>query len=287
MNYYGIKSKGLSVRSFENFQVFLRIQSKEQRSIYERTINRRSNGQSTQQQSTEEPAINQHKNGIGSIKMAEPDEELEPLFDYSRVQPFNVVCLDDDDYSDGPPIPSKRRKNSVSVAVKVQEAAKVINIDDGEDNDDLDWLAPPPKVAVDKKLCENSIIKELRLKKQELMSFTESAKDMLRSVEEAVKRDLTTSMNSACESPIEKPSKPATERPKIVISIQEKDGLKQFRVYKDDKFERLFKMYADKVKHKVESLVFCFDGDKIDPTATPSSLEMEDDDIIEVHVKSS
>ncbi|KAJ9548868.1 hypothetical protein OSB04_021411, partial [Centaurea solstitialis] len=172
-------------------------------------------------------------------------------------------------------------------AVKVPEAAKVINIDDGVDNDDLDWLAPPPKVAVDKKLCENSIIKELRLKKQELMSFTESAKDMLRSVEEAVKRDLTSSMNSASESPIEKPPKPAVERPKIVISVQEKDGLKQFRIYKDDKFERLFKMYADKGKHKVESLVFCFDGDKINPTATPSSLDMEDDDIIEVHIKSS
>ncbi|KVH96265.1 uncharacterized protein LOC112528433 [Cynara cardunculus var. scolymus] len=235
----------------------------------------------------EGPPINQHKSSIDSIKMAEPEEELEPLFDYSRVQPFDVVCLDDDDYLDVPPIPSKRRKHNVSAAVKVQEAAKVINIDEGEDNDDLDWLAPPPKVAVDKKLCENSIIKELRLKKQELMSFTESAKDMLRSVEEAVKRDLTSSMNSACENPTGKPSKPAIERPKIVISIQEKDGLKQFRIYKDDKFERLFKMYADKVKHKIESLVFCFDGDKIDPKATPSSLEMEDDDIVEVHVKSS
>lgn len=36
-------------------------------------------------------------------------------------------------------------------------------IDDGEDNDDLDWLKSPPKVPVNKdKLCENSIIKELR-----------------------------------------------------------------------------------------------------------------------------
>lgn len=45
-------------------------------------------------------------------------------------------------------------------------------------------------------------------------------------------------------------------------------------------------MYADKVKNKVENLVFCFDGDKIDPSTTPGSLEMEDDDMIEVHVKS-
>lgn len=46
-------------------------------------------------------------------------------------------------------------------------------------------------------------------------------------------------------------------------------------------------MYAEKANRKVESLVFSFDGDKIDPSNTPSSLDMEDDDIIEVRVKSS
>lgn len=221
--------------------------------------------------------------------MAEPPEELEPLFDYTRVQP-DVVCLDDDDDDEDCCliIPSKRRKPYTSAGEKVQEVGKTVNIVDGEDNDDLDWLDPPPKVVVNKeKLCENSTIKELRLKRQELMSVTESAKDIVRSVEESVKRDLKTSMDSSFESPLEKPSKPAVERSKIVISIQDKDGQKQFRIYTDDRFERLFKMYADKVKHKVDSLVFSFDGDKIDPTSTPSSLDMEDDDMIEVRVKSS
>lgn len=46
-------------------------------------------------------------------------------------------------------------------------------------------------------------------------------------------------------------------------------------------------MYADKVKLDIQNLVFRFDGDKISPTATPDGLGMEDDDIIEVHVKSS
>lgn len=55
----------------------------------------------------------------------------------------------------------------------------------------------------------------------------------------------------------------------------------------DDKFERLFKMYADKLKLDQKSLVFCFDGDKISPTATPDELDMEDNDIVEVHIKSS
>lgn len=55
----------------------------------------------------------------------------------------------------------------------------------------------------------------------------------------------------------------------------------------DDKFERLFKLYAEKSKVDVKNLVFCFDGDKINPGETPDSLEMEDNDMIEVHVKSS
>lgn len=44
-------------------------------------------------------------------------------------------------------------------------------------------------------------------------------------------------------------------------------------------------MYAEKVKLDLQNLVFSFDGDKISPTATPAGLEMEDDDIIEVHVR--
>ncbi|GJW89590.1 hypothetical protein Tco_0167143 [Tanacetum coccineum] len=46
-----------------------------------------------------------------------------------------------------------------------------------------------------------------------------------------LKRDLKSSMDTASESTVEKPSKPAAERSKIVISIQDKDGQKQFRVY--------------------------------------------------------
>lgn len=45
-------------------------------------------------------------------------------------------------------------------------------------------------------------------------------------------------------------------------------------------------MYADRVKLDIEKLAFSFDGDKISPAATPDDLGMEDNDIIEVHVKS-
>ncbi|CAK9151281.1 unnamed protein product [Ilex paraguariensis] len=218
--------------------------------------------------------------------MADSTEELEPLFDYSRVQPIDLVCLDDDCSDSSPAYAPKRRKIPDSAVGKEVKNGNAIEIVDCEDKEEEDWLPPPPKVLDEsKKLLEGSTIKEMRLKKQELVSFAQSAEDMLRTVEESIKRNLSSSMQSCLESVAEQPSKSSCERAKIVISIQDKDELKQFRVYMDDKFERLFKMYADKVKLNLQSLIFCFDGDKISPTATPIDLEMEDNDIIEVHVK--
>ncbi|EYU30020.1 hypothetical protein MIMGU_mgv1a0166951mg [Erythranthe guttata] len=111
---------------------------------------------------------------------------------------------------------------------------------------------------------------------------------MVRAVEESVRKDLDAALQSSPKSVAKEPVEPPpSDREKLVISIQDKDGLKQFRVYMDDKFERLFKMYADRIKVDTKNLVFCFDGDKINPAATPNSLEMEENDIIEVHVKST
>lgn len=212
-------------------------------------------------------------------------DDLEPLFDYRRVQPHNLVFLDDDDT---PPIPCPKRTKVLNPAVGKNVGVDIRElevVDCEEEEEEEDWLPPPPKVMVQKQLVEDSAIKELRLKKQELVSFAKSADDVIRAVEESVKRKLDSSMPAALEAESEKASKPAVERAKIVVSIQDKGGLKQFRVYADDKFERLFKMYADKVNLDQENLVFCFDGDKIGPEATPASLEMEDNDIIEVHTK--
>ncbi|KAK6921689.1 Rad60/SUMO-like domain [Dillenia turbinata] len=226
--------------------------------------------------------------------MDEPAEELEPLFDYSRVQPLNYVCLDDDS-SDSPSNnnSSKLRKSSESYTVKEEKNGKLICVIDCEEADEGkkeedDWLPPPPKVArVASNLGEDSTIKELRLKKQELASFACSAEDVLRAVEESARRQLGGSLQDESEAVPVQSTEPTCEKAKIVISIQAKDEVKQFRVYKDDKFERLFKMYADKAKLDLKNLVFMFDGDKVCPTATPSGLDMEDDDIIEVHVKKS
>ncbi|PHT30815.1 hypothetical protein CQW23_29596 [Capsicum baccatum] len=223
-------------------------------------------------------------------EMDKSNEELESLFDYRRVQPFcspfNPICLDDDSADPSPVLSKKRRMIDSAVSKKEDKNEAVLVIDCNEKEED--WLPPSPKISAHtSSLVEDSTIKEIRLKKKELASFAQSAKDELRDVEESVKRDLSASLHSLQDSVAELPSKPSTERAKIVISIQDKDGANQFRIYKDDKFERLFKSYADKVKLELQNLVFCFDGDKINPNATPSSLGMEDDDIIEVHVKPS
>nr|AFK48706.1 unknown [Medicago truncatula] len=216
--------------------------------------------------------------------MADETEELEPLFDYNRVQP-NIVCLDDDEDDDVVAFPKKRKKNSKSQhVVENGKNTKVetVNVVDLEDDD---WLPSPPRVtgkAHKKTDEEDSTLKNLRLKKQELAAFAESAKKMLETVENSVEIENSNSVDDVSE----KTSKPS-ERAKILISVQDKDETKQIRMYMDDRFERIIKTYAEKMKCDLKQIVLSFDGDKISSSQTPASLDMEDNDIIEVHVKSS
>ncbi|XP_047330356.1 uncharacterized protein LOC124933948 [Impatiens glandulifera] len=212
--------------------------------------------------------------------MSELTEELEPLFDYRRVQPPTFLTIDDDDDDSSSPCRrSKRVKLSDDDKVKEvsedkkEEIVHILDNDEEEEDEELDWLPPPPKIRCDSNMIEEDVtIKKLRLQKQQLESFAQSAKDVIRAVEE----DLAKRTHDTDEH----------EREKIVISIQDNGGgLKQFRVYKDDKFEKLFRMYGDKNKVEIASLVFTFDGDKINPMLTPNCLGMEDDDIVEVHIK--
>lgn len=65
-----------------------------------------------------------------------------------------------------------------------------------------------------------------RLKKQELACFAQSADEVVRAVEESVRKDLDASLQSSSEK-----AEGDNERAKLVIGIQDKDGLKHFRVY--------------------------------------------------------
>ncbi|KAL0923790.1 hypothetical protein M5K25_004562 [Dendrobium thyrsiflorum] len=136
----------------------------------------------------------------------------------------------------------------------------------------------------------NQFLKYRRLvesTKEELASLAEAAKDLLNSASEFGNSDVCISENSA-EDTKEDKCFAKVEREKIVISIlDDKGGQQQFRLFVDDKFERLFKTYAEKVKVKPESLVFSFDGERVSPTATPAGLGLEKDDIIQVNVLSS
>ncbi|KAE9595437.1 putative Rad60/SUMO-like domain-containing protein [Lupinus albus] len=217
--------------------------------------------------------------------MAESTEEFEPLFDYTRVQPFNVASFDnDDDDEDGGVIADRKKKVSQHVVKKGKTGVPVVEI---EDNDDDDWLPSPPKVSCDTErlIEEDSTLKKLRLKKQELVSFTQSAKNFIEIIEESAKREFSDSLQTSINDVSENTSKPP-ERPKILISVQDKDDVKQFRIFMDDKFERIVKIYADKVRCDLNQIALSFDGDKVGSSDTPASLGMEDGDIIEVHVKS-
>ncbi|KAL2904759.1 Small ubiquitin-related modifier 3 [Bienertia sinuspersici] len=224
--------------------------------------------------------------------MGDSNEELEPLFDYTRVQPADFVNLEED--SDSSPANSPKRRKCSKTGINKEEGnndekGKSIQVIDSEEEEDKEnWLPPPPKnVGPPSTVQEDSTVKELRLKRQQLASVVQSTEHVLQAADETARRSFATSSYSVTEETTEEELKTAVDRTKIVISIQDKAGTKQYRIYADDKFEQLFRKYAEKANNDVHKLVFSFDGDKIDPATTPQTLGMEDDDLIEVHVKTS
>lgn len=72
----------------------------------------------------------------------------------------------------------------------------------------------------------------------------------------------------------------------VNIRIRDTDGKETlFRVKKRTRVEKIFQSYADFEDVSLSSLVFYLDGEKIDDyTATPITLELEDDDLIDAHI---
>ncbi|CAN1297068.1 Amino-acid permease BAT1 [Linum perenne] len=224
---------------------------------------------------------------------ADLNEELEPLFDYRRVQPTNFICIDDDE---SPVCAAKKRKKNSKPDIDnaKDDEVEVIEIVKRTVEEEEDWLAPPPKVSVDirKQHCEDDTVRQLRLKTEELLqSLAKSANEVFLATEESRRKLVHDSPDDSDPNVAKtlgetaKTAKPASERAKIVISVQGQSGSKQFRFYKDDSFAIFFKNYAKMAKVEVQDLVFSFDGEKISPNATPAGLDMEDEDIIEVHSK--
>lgn len=216
-------------------------------------------------------------------------EELEPLFDYKRVQPTINFRFDDSDLEKADIFKHCNKRPRVNAAATEEEGkpdekaatAKVADVDEE------DWLLPPPpKAAFKPSAGEDSALRELRLKRQELAKWAESAHDILQDLD-ATARTEVVSKEQPEQIIIDDESIPQVEkaREKIVISIQDKNGQQQFRVFKDEKFDKLLKVYAKKAKLNASDLAFVFDGEKINLSSTPEDLDLEDDDMIEVRHK--
>lgn len=221
------------------------------------------------------------------------EEELEPLFDYSRVQPTMAFSFDDTDIekSDIFVHCNKRRKvadgdgdaNADEKGDKgEQKAAKAAAVVDlGEE----DWLPPPPppkpKSTVTDESEQSSVLKELRLQKQAMAKFAESADDFLEKLAQTARQKVEARIPTE-HIDLDKSPERHEAREKVVVTVQDKAGHHQFRLYKDEKFGKLFRAYAKKVNLSVADLTFAFDGDKVDAESTPEDLGLEDEDMVEV-----
>ncbi|KAK8913716.1 hypothetical protein KSP39_PZI023567 [Platanthera zijinensis] len=223
------------------------------------------------------------------------EEEFAPLFDYSGVQLPGFHYLSDDD-SDFSPLVSKSNRKRKNSCVKLWNGKEIVNVLDEQEKDgkgdskkdeEEDWLPPPPKIPkIAPAVVQDKTLLALRSTKLELASLAEAARDLLNSASEFGNDDDVLILENSASGVKGAKCLEKVERERILISVQDKDGHKQFRLFADDKFERLFKIYAQKANLKLESLAFSFDGERVSPTATPAGLGLENDDIIEVHVKS-
>ncbi|KAH9306383.1 hypothetical protein KI387_010787 [Taxus chinensis] len=217
------------------------------------------------------------------------DDGYEPLFDYSNSQAHILV---DDDDSDGEDVQIVEKHPCFRPHVTKRGRDEIVkesklNVD-AKEAEEEDWLPPPPKSIKVVRISAdgNSMLSELRLRREELVSLTtESTEDMLRKMEESSKKELQKAANSDLNTAGSEALKSSATRKKIVVSVQDDKGSKQFRICVDDKLEKLFKTYAEHIKGQHENLVFCFDGEKLSPSQTAQGLDMEDEDIIEVYPK--
>ncbi|KAH7278612.1 hypothetical protein KP509_38G048800 [Ceratopteris richardii] len=217
------------------------------------------------------------------------DDEFEPLFSYER------VCKppsDDDSDDDVTEIGGKQLKIKSTIFSPSLELTSPFGKREHDDfvqvlEDDDDWLPPPPKnarVIVDNKDSEDPTLREIRQAKEELKRLAESRID-----DKLGQKTSSLSNESNAEAKEHKSSagtQEASARKKVLVTIQDKDGVcKNFRQFKDEKFEKLFLKYAEMVGVSPDRLVFLFDGQKILDHNTPKDFDIEDEDIIEVNLK--
>lgn len=226
-----------------------------------------------------------------SREVEDDDDEFEPLFDYARVY---KPPADDDSDGDVTGIDGKfwqdstKRPRSSIVPLLDSNSPLAKGIDD-ETEEDFDWLPPPPKsakISLEARISEDPTFLQLRQEREELMSLTASSEAALKKLEENSRGHNVTSEQPEL-TPDSTQKVPASGiREKVLVSIQSSDGVcKAFRVFMDDKFEKLFMMYAESICKSLDLLGFCFDGQQIAGDNTPRDMGIENEDIIEVFVR--
>ncbi|KAI6656978.1 Small ubiquitin-related modifier 3 [Oopsacas minuta] len=78
-------------------------------------------------------------------------------------------------------------------------------------------------------------------------------------------------------------SEPSSEDSHLNLKVMAQDGsVVQFKIKRRTPLKKLMTAYCDRMGKQLNSLRFVFDGNRINEDDNPSTLEMTDDDQIEV-----
>lgn len=231
---------------------------------------------------------------------AEEEDEFEPLFEYGgSVGPAPTFLSDDSDDEDDVIITAAPRRKPDTVPAKgpttpIPQKASTTSV--VVDDDDDSWLiCESPKLPMMPQPTENFTLLQLRQKRRELEMLQEaSSPGALKRMEETARMQAQQRVQAESSPSVVRALKPQVEpssdaptsemMEKVLIKVQNKSGnCQSIRIFSNDKFEKLFIVYANMVQASLSSLSFRFDGDQLSPSTTPKELDMEDGDVIEVY----
>ncbi|KAL6760238.1 ubiquitin-related domain-containing protein [Haematococcus lacustris] len=79
---------------------------------------------------------------------------------------------------------------------------------------------------------------------------------------------------------------PKQESAAINIVVRDQAGNEvHFKIKTHTKFEKVFNAYCDKKGQDPRAVKFLFDGQRVEPSSTPATHEMEDGDIIDCMIE--
>ena len=76
---------------------------------------------------------------------------------------------------------------------------------------------------------------------------------------------------------------PSTDKIRIIVARQDDSKMTAFVMKRRDSMNKIFEKYSVLVGVQSSSLRFLYDGYKVDDMDTPNTLQMQDNDIIEVY----